>query len=455
VTSKLICVLDTNVLLHCRWLEPRDIANLLGEHVDNVQIGIAAILLKELDKHKDDSHNERRQKRARERLKKIEECLESNESVYKYLPLPPPPFWDEHRHEFDRTLGDDQYLATMVWLRNGGSRVVLMSGDTNHRQRAKRNFSIDAPKLLEEWASRPEKTESEKEVQALRTELASYRDREVRLQVELYTDVACLAPPDDCEFLQTMEAYIGGTLVLPKRILSNPSLAGSTYRDEDLHRYNRAIDNYTDELEQLQSKWDDYLAELGSLWICRFGIKNIGRSQSRNVELTLELPDGYEWKMFTAKTIPRLPLSPQRPTPPQPVPIPPPSIPFGDFMWDATNPAAMRAIDQFREDLRYQSTSLLDLNLGLASFRSAIEPETLLSKTRWRLRLSDILPTREEETPILFIQLPSGHISNTVAVTSTIEGPDIPHPLRKQHVLSVQRKIPVAKLLSNRENDYD
>src|SRR3989442_566400 len=77
------CFLDTNILLHFQTFNEVDWPKVLN--ATQVCLVLAPIVLRELDKHKDDYHNERRRNRARVILSQLKPLLEA-ETLAEQLP---------------------------------------------------------------------------------------------------------------------------------------------------------------------------------------------------------------------------------------------------------------------------------------------------------------------------------------------------------------------------------
>src|SRR5260370_6204353 len=149
------CFLDTNILLEFETFDDVEWPKVLN--AKQVCLVLAPVVISELDKHKTDYNNARRQKRARMLLPKITK-LTDGETIADALPqvrhnvtllvLPNEPLIDWKAEHLDPTVNDDRLIASILEFSRERplEGVLLLSDDSGPRFKAKsRNIPMQAP----------------------------------------------------------------------------------------------------------------------------------------------------------------------------------------------------------------------------------------------------------------------------------------------------------------------
>ncbi len=141
------CFLDANTLIHFRTFDEVDWPVVLG--VPEVCLVLAPGVMRELDKFKDDHTNDRRRRRVRTLLSKLEDLLEQSDEDnparmrpgVTIMDLPYEPFAEWDGLHLDPAIGDDRLIASMLEFRaaHPDASVVLVSNDFPARRKAKRH----------------------------------------------------------------------------------------------------------------------------------------------------------------------------------------------------------------------------------------------------------------------------------------------------------------------------
>jgi hypothetical protein len=141
------CFLDTNILLEFTTFDEVDWPKVLS--AKQVCLVLAPIVLRELDKHKTDYHNSRRQNRARMLLSKLSKIFDTtNQAIYirpnvTMMILPKEPFVDKPedwvKEGLDQNISDDRLLASILdFMRQHPSeKILLLSDDSGPRFKAR------------------------------------------------------------------------------------------------------------------------------------------------------------------------------------------------------------------------------------------------------------------------------------------------------------------------------
>lgn len=187
---RLILFPDTNVFLQCRALHEvpwREIAD-----AEEVELLIGAPVQDEIDRLKSDG-NLRRARRARDANSLFRSVLASTgESItireseprvtLRFAPLLPPK--RETADTLDLTRADDRLLDEVIHFRRAEPSSQVLSNDTGMMLRARRH-GIPLIAVPESWLLPPEKDERERQIEALRAEVAGLRNTEAVLSLLL------------------------------------------------------------------------------------------------------------------------------------------------------------------------------------------------------------------------------------------------------------------------------
>jgi PIN domain len=188
--SRLILFADTNVFLQCRALHEVPWGDAV--QADEIELVIGAPVQDEIDRLKGDG-NSRRARRARETnslfrssLASPGESLTLRESAPKvtlrFAPALPPQ--RESAETLDLTRSDDQLLDEVMHFRRTEPSVQILSGDTGMILRARR-LGVPLIPVPESWLLPPEKDDRDRQIGALRAEVAGLRSAEALLSLSL------------------------------------------------------------------------------------------------------------------------------------------------------------------------------------------------------------------------------------------------------------------------------
>lgn len=187
---RLIIFPDTNVFLQCRALNEVPWSEIT--QAEEIELLIGAPVQDEIDRLKSDG-NLRRARRAREANSLFRGALASaGESVtvreseprvtLRFAPLLPPK--RETPETLDLARADDRLLDEVMHYRRIEPSAKILSNDTGMMLRARRHgvLLIAVP---ESWLLPPEKDERERQIEALRAEVAGLRNTEAVLSLSL------------------------------------------------------------------------------------------------------------------------------------------------------------------------------------------------------------------------------------------------------------------------------
>lgn len=179
---------DTNLLLQCLPMEELDWS--AWNNYDEVRLIISSPVLREIDYRKNKG-NDRIGRRARSTSAMFRKMLNDQYKVVRDS-NPCVKLSVEPQHKYCETLKDslnyqerdDQLIGTVYEFseRNHDSEVRLLTHDTIPIYTA-RNLGLTVDIIPDEWMLRPENTESEKELSALRAENARLKKAEPQFEI--------------------------------------------------------------------------------------------------------------------------------------------------------------------------------------------------------------------------------------------------------------------------------
>ena len=166
--------LDTNIFLHYRHFEDIPWKTVV---CDDFTLVVAPIVLDELDKHKD-----REKGKIQKRAKKIssllyEVLMNGKECKVPVLYCKEPVPTKEDAEKMDLSTNDNRLILSALKSGYIISDIVIVSGDKGIQFRAASN-GLAHILLPDTYRLSPEKTDEEKEIERLKEELKSYREKE-------------------------------------------------------------------------------------------------------------------------------------------------------------------------------------------------------------------------------------------------------------------------------------
>lgn len=347
--------LDTNVYLHYQSFEQVDWRRLLS--TERVTLHVPAVIVNELDKHKDEHPIRRIRKRAANVSAKLFEYFESQKPdvrpgvTLKFSPFDPQV--DFTRHNLNPVRQDDQLLAAVLQLleQQPGVQAVVVTNDFNLLMKAK-SLGIEARRMPDMFKL-PEEPDAEEK-----------RNRE--LMEELNRVRKAAAPNLRICFGSTGEDHCAFKLAFPEGILS-PIILGLQYfllkqryppvpppdkvisfsgrekstkaagehkqleqATETLATFNEMmsqfhpleVERYNRELKDFFSAYEQYLRdsiEYKNRWTRTLRLEvqlvNDGTYPAEDIDVALDFPEGVT--LLAEGSLPPPPVEPLPPSPPQ------------------------------------------------------------------------------------------------------------------------------------------
>jgi len=256
------CFLDTNILIEFQTFDEVDWPQVLD--VRKVCLVLAPIVIHELDQHKSDFNNTRRQKRARMLLSKLNKFLETETPsgelppVRRNVTIMPltEPLVDWKAEGLDPNVPDDRLIASILDYQreHPSDKVCLLSDDSGPRLKAKpRNITALAPKeQLLRHIEPP--TPEELEIKELKTQLQVFIDRTPILKLRFYENekvVDQLTRPADIVWQwQTPEDFAADEISEKREELDQMlARANSSVPEDEVRKFTEEYEKYLTDLE--------------------------------------------------------------------------------------------------------------------------------------------------------------------------------------------------------------
>lgn len=319
--------LDAMVLLHFEPIEHILWADLLNSN--SVQLILARITIRELDKHKATHPSPKIRDRARRNLKRVETALNSaDRSIRENVELS---FFDMLPSIDYRSVGlnpewpDDILIATILEFKqqNINSDVVLVTNDTGAR--------IKAISLNIEVFELPDKLKLPSEPDPLVEENRKLKERLSKLtaampELSLCFDGGEIFKKIDCssKAIETAEERVSriASEVEKERTKNQykPSklFLRSTVHSpgqQELKRFLRDLNDYIKQYEAYLNNLADWKIVKSKTFPLEFSIVNNGGAPADDIDILIYFPDGF--LIIKEKDLPKIPKPPEKPIPPR------------------------------------------------------------------------------------------------------------------------------------------
>lgn len=256
------CFLDTNILHHFQTFDEVNWQKILNAR--QVCLVLAPVVLRELEKHKDDYNNERRRKRARTLLSKLKPLLEAEtladqppqvrQNVF-LLALFEEPVIDWETEHLDPNINDDRLLASVLDFsrQRPSEHILLIADDFPLRLKAKpRGIQTMLPDDLLRYIEPP--SSEEVTIRELKQQIQELTNRMPKLKFGFYEnrkivdEIIC--PIDKSWQWQTPEEYVQEEIAQKRGELAQiVAKADSTVQEDEVRKFTEEYEKYLTKLE--------------------------------------------------------------------------------------------------------------------------------------------------------------------------------------------------------------
>ncbi len=335
--------IDTNILLHYRYLDEIDWLEILK--VEQIEIFLPSIVIQELDKHKYNSSSKLRNKASRV-IKKLHRLADSglkvnlkpNIDICFLINDVNPSF---EKLELDPNSQDDKLLASMLLFKdkNPDLSTVLIAADLGLRLKAK-YYKLEAICLPDELKLPSELDETEKRIKELEYEVLEVQRRIPELKL-------CFSDKSDIKKYKIRKSLINninldGTIEsrvncikqqYSKRLETQANNSSNTaYRMDlsqmygsdipeilplDIAKYNKCLDEFYENYQRYLERYRHWHDICSRSFVIKILILNSGTSPAEDIDVFIHFPDGFV--LSKSSEFLSEPEKPQPPSPPVPI----------------------------------------------------------------------------------------------------------------------------------------
>ncbi len=339
-----VVFLDTNVFMHYKPINEIDWLGILEDK--HIEIVVARVVLRELDKHKDSHNRGYLRERARRRLHQLEQWGDTAEIrsgvVVRLLPKLELP---NDTKDLDRDQPDDQLLLALLWYReqHASTSVVLISHDVGPRIAAKA-LGIAVKALDESLRLQEPPDPLKQELEEVKRENRLLKSAKPKLRLGFrygseFKDHVSLQitepPPRDLEAIERQ------TEALRKRYPHHPTAAPADppvpgvgfasalegllrVSEHDIRDYNERLDDFIIAYRRTLMVREDIRRSRALTSCLEIHLINDGTQPGDSIDVHMHFPDGF--LLLEEAELPELPEFPTPPSKPR-TPIDQPAMP--------------------------------------------------------------------------------------------------------------------------------
>lgn len=297
------CFLDTNILIEFQTFDEVEWPQLLT--AQQVFLVLAPIVVYELDKHKSDYSNTRRQKRARMLLSKLNKLMDA-ETLPGELPQVrrnvtlmtlKEPSVDWKAEGLDPNIPDDRFIASILDYQreHPSDEVCLLSDDSGPRFKAKHyNITTLAPKEgLLRHIEPP--TPEEVEIKELKKQLQVLTDRMPILKFGFYENeqvVDQLTRPTNILWRwQTPEDFAADEIARKREeLVQMLARANSSIQEDEVRKFTEEYEKYLTDLEPALKM--QFIKEYAPSCRLELALVNEGSAPANDIAVHIAFPKG-------------------------------------------------------------------------------------------------------------------------------------------------------------------
>ncbi len=298
------CFLDTNILIQFQTFNEVNWLKVLN--AKQVCLVLAPVVIHELDIHKSDYSNARRQKRARMLLPKITKLIEE-EPIGDELPqvrrnvtlmvLPNEPLIDWRAEHLDPMVNDDRLIASILEFsrQHPSENVLLLSDDSGPRFKAKSHniLAKDPPCELIRHIEPP--SSEEIEIRELKEKLAVFTNRMPKLRLGFWENGEVVdeitRPLNEAWRWQTPVEYAEEKITWKREALEQMlARADNTVKEDEIQKFTQEYEKYLVDLEPALKM--QFIREYSPRCKLELSVINEGTATAKGVDVHINFPIG-------------------------------------------------------------------------------------------------------------------------------------------------------------------
>lgn len=287
--------LDTNIYLHYIDIDNIEWSDIIED--DDFIIVVPKIVIREIDRHKDQSRG-KIQKRAKSISSKFSKILlDGIKSRYIIETCKDPSKECFEGGDFNKDINDDWFILSALKSGYDIQNIVVISSDNNLLLKAKEN-GLAYKKMPETYLIKEELSEEEKEIKALKQELEQYKNRQPKPAIRFCNGETRIVfkKPAKRDLEEELCVFMDNI----KR--ENPYLQDEEYKygsfniifrnaQEQIDKYNNELKDYFKEEEEYnrfliqKNILDERFQEI------KLCLINEGNAQTGDMNIFIEFPD--------------------------------------------------------------------------------------------------------------------------------------------------------------------
>ena len=318
---------DTNLLLHFERLDRIDWCGLTG--AEAVTLVLAPVVVRELDRHKNEGRVRRLQDRAREISSWLRALRRDGAKVLDNgagFEIAVQETSDFYGNGLSPDVPDDRLIVCATDYVAQAKPVAVATDDTLllHKLDA---YGLRAIELPERLRRKSEPDPVEVENKQLRQKLSALESRTPALELQWATGDASWTltfPPADSGEIASPAELTARYPLLPRRGERPPGLAGvaalhlATLPDSTIDRHNERLAKFHQDYAAYYAKAAKVLAWRRSHVRFKFSLNNAGTGSARHVLVAISMPEGIKPILRSKADGPEMPTAPEPPGPPSP-----------------------------------------------------------------------------------------------------------------------------------------
>lgn len=298
--------LDTNIYLHYLDIEQIKWKDIIED--SDFTIVVPRIVLREIDKHKDQSRG-KIQKRAKKNSVKFSQVfLEDKCLKYKIETCSDPAKELFDGNGFNQSINDDWIILSAIYSGYKHDDIIVISSDNNLLLKAKEN-GLKFIKIPDEYLLKEELSDEEKEIKNLKAEIEKYQNRQPKPSI-IFDDgetIIFFKKPIERDLEKELSAYMEqlkqeNPYLQNKEINIDSTFGLSIYKSSSAKLYTQnQIDKYNTELDDFFKEEYPYKHFLLQKEILderfkklSFHVLNNGTAQTGDMNIFIEFPNNIK-----------------------------------------------------------------------------------------------------------------------------------------------------------------
>ncbi len=287
--------LDTNIYLHYIDIDNIKWSDIIED--EDFIIIVPKIVIREIDRHKDQSRGKIQKKAKSISSKFAQILLDGIKSKYIIETCKDPSKECFESGDFNKDINDDWFILSALKSGYDIQNIVVISSDNNLLLKAKEN-GLKYKKMPEKYLVKEELSEEEKEIKALKQELEQYKNRQPKPSIRFSNDETKIVfkKPLERDLEKELCAFMDN-IKKEYPYLQNGENIDESFNilfinpQEQINKYNNELNDYFKEEEDYnrfliqKNILDERFKEI------KFYLINEGNAQTGDMDIFIEFPN--------------------------------------------------------------------------------------------------------------------------------------------------------------------